>query len=215
MNDDAMSIKSSLTVPYVDDAAVVFRVFWYIVASEPGVYLAEYSEPESTEFEGAAEFTVRHDDTPLKIGFSVEGKDSNVHLTASGPNKEIVDAYLRKVSMSANASLDKYRVLETIQMGKVRRALVAKTNWDRLVFLILNKRALSEVYYQVAHGREMMIKATEGEELHPITLNTSAWLSQIEKLPREEPLPADIATSLAKKSVEWKQATIEVIRRYI
>jgi hypothetical protein len=62
----------------------------------------------------------------------------------------------------------------------------------------------------------MMIKATEGEQgVNPLTLTTSGWLANIESLPREEPLPGNIASELAKKSIEWKKGTHEVIRRYL
>jgi len=34
-------------------------------------------------------------------------------------------------------------------------------------------------------------------------------------MPREEPLPGNVATELAKKSIEWKKETQEVIARYL
>jgi len=62
----------------------------------------------------------------------------------------------------------------------------------------------------------MMIKATEGDEdVNPINLTTSAWLAKIESLPRDEHLPGNIASELAKKSIEWKRGTNEVISRYL
>lgn len=215
MNDDAMTTHASAAIPYVDDPSIVFRVAWFVIASSPGVYLSGYSEPESQEFQGSAGFTVRSENNSIEVELSVVGNRSNIQINTKGHDEHVLQEYLENISKDINASLDRYRILGSDQKGRVRRALVAKTNWDRLVFLILKKRPLSEVYYQVAHGREMMIKATEGESLHPITLHTSGWLSQIEKLPREEPLPGDLATALAKKSVEWKQETIDVIKRYI
>jgi len=210
-----MTAHASAAIPYVDDPSIVFRVAWYVVASSPGVYLSDYSEPESQEFQGSASFTVRTENTSREVDISVVGEKSNIQVKVHGQNEEELQAYLESLSTEINSSLDKYRVLGTNQKSRVRRALVAKTCWDRLIHMILKKQPLSEVYYQVAHGREMMIKATEGENLHPITLHTSGWLSQIEKLPRDEPLPGDLATALAKKSVEWKQETIDVIKRYI
>jgi hypothetical protein len=62
----------------------------------------------------------------------------------------------------------------------------------------------------------MMIKATEGEESVPsLTLSTSGWLSRIESLPRDETLPGNIASELAKKSIEWKKETQDIISRYL
>jgi hypothetical protein len=93
---------------------------------------------------------------------------------------------------------------------------MAKTCWDRMVREILNKAPMTNVYYQVAHGREMIIKALEGESgVYPITLTTSAWLSQIEAHPKDQTLPGPIASELAKKSIEWKRETQEVINRYL
>ncbi len=215
LNDDALPYSATATIPYVDDPSVVFRVAWYVIASAPGVYLSNYSEPESQEFHGTARFTLRSEKNSMHVTFSVKGNNASIELEVRGDNEQEITAYIESVSADINAALDKYRVLGTPQKSRVRRALLAKACWDRLVHQILEKRPLSEVYYQVAHGREMIIKATEGEGLHPITLHTSGWLSKIEPLPREEPLPGDIATALAKKSVEWKQETIEVIKRYI
>jgi hypothetical protein len=62
----------------------------------------------------------------------------------------------------------------------------------------------------------MMIKATEGDAtVPPLTLTTSGWLSRIESLPRDQTLPGNIASELAKKSIEWKKETHEVISRYL
>ena len=113
-------------------------------------------------------------------------------------------------------SITKFKALPADDRSKLTRALVAKTCWDRVVHKILKRAPLSEVYFQVAHGREMIIKATEGEDtVNPIALTTSGWLSNIESLPREEALPGNIAAELAKKSIEWKKGTHEVINRYL
>jgi hypothetical protein len=214
-NGDGKMSSASVSIPFVDNPDVVFRVVWYVIAASPGVFLKRYSEPESQEFTGSAEFTNKKDDSTYEVAISIDEGDSNIMIEISGDDQTKVEKYMKDISDEVNESLDKYRILGTEQKGRVRRALVAKTCWDRLIHLILKKHPLTEVYYQVAHGREMMIKATEGESIHPITLNTSGWLAKIEKLPREEPLPADLATALAKKSVEWKQETIDVIKRYI
>ena len=59
-------------------------------------------------------------------------------------------------------------------------------------------------------------EATEGEESVPsVTLTTAAWLTKIESLPREETMPGNIASELAKKSIEWKRETQNIISRYI
>jgi len=213
--DGTNTDSSSISIDFVDDPAVVFRVAWYAVSRRPGVYLTEYSEPESKEFQGKARFSVEFDGHTLDVTFSIEEGSSQIQFDVSGSSVEPVNAFAEELSTTINEALDKYRVLNTEDKGRVRRALVAKTCWDRLVFLILKKHPMTEVYYQLAHGREMMIKATEGEDLHPITLSTSGWLSKIEPMPRDEPLPGNIAAALAKKSVEWKRDTVEVIQRYL
>ncbi|MHA2003917.1 MAG: putative selenocysteine system protein, partial [Candidatus Thorarchaeota archaeon] len=111
--------------------------------------------------------------------------------------------------------VNKYQSLSDEEKGKLRRALVAKTCWDKIVFEILNKAPAGSVYFQLAHGREMIIKATEGEDIHALPLTTSGWLSKIEGVPRDEVLPSSIAMELAKKSVEWKKETQDIIARYI
>ncbi len=213
--DGTNSPLSSLSIDYVDDPAVVFRVAWYAVSFRPGVYLTEYAEPESKSFQGKASFSVGVGEEALEATISIEEGASHIQIDASGPTEDQVQSFLKDTSEVINGALDKYRVQETEQKSRVRRALVAKTCWDRLVYLILKKQPLTEIYYQIAHGREMMIKATEGDDLHPITLSTSGWLSTVEPLPREEPLPGNLSTALAKKSVEWKRDTVEVIQRYL
>ncbi|MHA1907494.1 MAG: putative selenocysteine system protein [Candidatus Thorarchaeota archaeon] len=215
MADGTDASSSSLSIDFVDDPAVVFRVTWYAVSYRPGVYLTEYSEPESKSFHGRASFSIGSGGDEIEVSISIAEGASTIQINASGASDESVASFLKDTNDVINGALDKYRVQETDEMSRVRRALVAKTCWDRLVYLILKKHPLTEVYYQLAHGREMMIKATEGGDLHPITLSTSGWLSKIETLPREEPLPGNLATALAKKSVEWKRDTIDVLQRYL
>ncbi len=145
----------------------------------------------------------------------MEGAQKLVELTASGEDSSILEEYLAGIASTIESSLKKYQSLSEDEKGKLKRALVAKTCWDRLVFYILKKAPLESVYFQLAHGREMMIKATEGEELMSLPLATSGWLSKIESMPRDEAMPGNVATELAKKSIEWKKETHEVIARYL
>jgi len=207
--------KSTRSIDYVDESAIVFRVAWYALAIKPGVYLTEYLEPESKTFEGTARFSIGSGNDSMETGISVNEPESIITIDAIGADKDEVETFLTDASAVINTALDKYRVLSTDEKSRVRRALVAKTCWDRLIHMILKKKSLSEIYYQLAHGREMMIKATEGDDIHPITLSTSGWLANVENLPREEPLPGNLATALAKKSIEWKRDTQDVIKRYI
>ena len=215
MEESKFETKATNTIPYVIDSDVVFRISWYAIASAPRVYLKEYSEAESMDFEGRAVFLSESDETHFIVKLLVQQSSSSIELEISGENDEVVAKYMDKLTSSLNTHLDKYVVLGTDAKGKLRRALVAKTCWDRIVYLIFQKRPLSEIYFQLAHGREMVIKATEGEDMAPITLSTSGWLSRTEDLNREEHLPSDIATALAMKAVEWKKETQAIISRYI
>jgi len=208
--------KVSRTLNYeAADSAVVFRLAWYAVASAPGVLLNEYSEAESQIFEGRAQFSGKTENQRFNVSISVEEAQKSVIITAWGDEESSIADYAGDVETCLKSSIEKYTKLADEDKSKLRRALVAKTCWDRLVYEILNKAPLSAVYIQLAHGREMMIKATEGEDIHPLTLSTSGWLSRIESLPREEAPPASIASELAKKSIEWKKSTHEVISRYL
>ncbi|MHA2081449.1 MAG: putative selenocysteine system protein [Candidatus Thorarchaeota archaeon] len=178
--------------------------------------MEEYSEAESQVFNGAAKFSLRIAGEKAQVNISVDGAKSSVGVEAEGKDEVAVGVFLDDLVNSLNDALSKYDALPNDDKAKLKRALVAKTCWDRVVREILNKSPLSDVYIQVAHGREMMIKATEGEDgMHPLTLTTSGWLSTIESLPRDETLPGNIASELAKKSIEWKRETHEVISRYI
>jgi hypothetical protein len=200
----------------IDESATVFRITWYSVASKPNVILDEYNEAESQVFNGDAKFSLRIAGEKAKVNISVDGAKSSVGVEVEGMDEVAVGVFLDDLVGSLNDALAKYDSLPSEDKAKLKRALVAKTCWDRLVREILNKSPLNDVYHQVAHGREMMIKAVEGEDgMHPITLTTSGWLSQIESLPRDEALPGNIASELAKKSIEWKRETQEVISRYL
>jgi hypothetical protein len=199
-----------------DESATVFRITWYSVASKPNVILEEYREAESQVFNGEAKFSLRIAGEKAQVNIIVDGANSSVGVEAEGKDEIAVGVFLDDLVGSLNDALTKYDSLPPEDKSKLKRALVAKTCWDRVVREILNKSPSSNVYYQVAHGREMMIKAVEGEDdMHPITLTTSGWLSQIESLPRDEALPGNIASELAKKSIEWKRETQEVIGRYL
>jgi hypothetical protein len=210
-------VKVSRNLKYsTDESAEVFRITWYSVASKPNVILEEYNEAESQVFNGKAKFSLRIAEEKAFVNISVDGEKSSVGVDAEGKDEGAVGKFLDDLVDALNAALSKYEALPAEDKTKLKRALVAKTCWDRVVREILNKAPLNDVYVQVAHGREMMIKATEGEDgMHPLTLTTSGWLSRIESLPRDETLPGNIATELAKKSIEWKKETHEVIGRYI
>ena len=215
MEESKFESKATSKIPYVADSAVVFRIAWYAIASAPSVYLKEYSEAESKDFEGTAAFQAESDEAHFIVKLLVQELSSTIAIEILGENYKVVSKYLDELTSSLTANLDKYVVLGTDAKGKLRRALVAKTCWDRIIYLIFQKRPLSEIYFQLAHGREMMIKATEGENMAPISLSTSGWLSRTENLNHEEVLPTDFATSLAMKAVEWKKETQAVISRYI
>jgi hypothetical protein len=197
------------------DPSEVFRIAWYVVASRPNMILEEYSEPESAVFEGIARFTTQLAGETAIVGVGVKEAKGTVEISAQGKDEVALAVYLDEVLNTFQDAVEKYDELSPEDQSRLRRALVAKACWDRLVYHILKKAPQTNVYYQVAHGREMMIKASEGNEIHPVTLTTSAWLSKIDSLPREEPLPGNIASELAKKSIEWKRETQAFISRFL
>jgi hypothetical protein len=197
------------------DSSEVFRIAWYVVASKPNMILEEYSEPESAVFEGIARFTTQLAGETAIVGVGVKEAKGTVEISAQGKDEVALAVYLDEVLNTFQDAVEKYDELSPEDQSRLRRALVAKACWDRLVYHILKKAPQTNVYYQVAHGREMMIKASEGDEIHPVTLTTSAWLSKIDSLPRDEPLPGNIASELAKKSIEWKRETQAFISRFL
>jgi len=199
-----------------EDSAAVFRVVWYAIASKPNVILEEYSEAESSSFQGNAKFSLQIAGEKAFASIKVNEAESSVELRAQGKDEVALKVYLDDIKESFEDSISKFQALPEEDRSKLSRALVAKTCWDRVVYKILKRAPQNEVYYQVAHGREMMIKATEGNaNAHPVTLTTSGWLANIESLPHEKPLPGNIASELAKKSIEWKRGTLEVISQYL
>ncbi|TFG98192.1 hypothetical protein E4H12_06765 [Candidatus Thorarchaeota archaeon] len=199
-----------------EDSAAVFRVAWYAIASKPNVLLEEHNEAESTSFQGDARFSLQIAGEKAFASIRVDAEGSLIELHAKGKDEVALKVYLDDIMENLEESINKFQALPEEDKSKLRRALVANTCWDMVIYKILKKAPLSEVYYQIAHGREMMIKATEGDvSVNPLLLTTSGWLSNIESLPREQALPGNIASELAKKSIEWKRGTHEVISRYL
>lgn len=216
MNELEGEVKVSRTHEYKKiDPATVFKLAWYAVASKPGVLLANHSEAESQSFKGEAMFTARIDQKPIKVKVDVDEERGSVEIIGWGEEEAALGTYLDGTMDALENSSGKYLSLADEEKQKLRRALIAKTCWDRVIHKILNKAPVSDIYFQLAHGREMMIKATKGDDLNPITLTTSGWLSRIEPLPKNEPPPAGIATELAKKCIEWKKGTQEVIQNLL
>jgi hypothetical protein len=216
LNELEGNVKVSRTHKYEKiDPITVFKLAWFAVASKPGVLLADHSEAESRLFKGEAMFTARINQKPIKTKVDVDEEQGSVEITGWGEDEAALGTYLDGTMEALKESSDKYLGLSDEEQQRVRRALIAKTCWDRVIHKILNKAPLSDIYYQLAHGREMMIKATEGGELNPITLTTSGWLSRIEPLPKDETPPAGLATELAKKCIEWKKGTQEVIQNFL
>ncbi len=194
---------------------IVFRIAWYVMASQPGVYLTDYGEAEAQEFEGRASFSAKYNDAKVGLELEVLENTSRVEMVIHGDNEVDINALADELTQRTETSIEKYLSLTSEAESKLRRALVAKTCWDKLLYYIFEKMPLSDVYYMLAHGREMMIKATEGEAVDPLTLSTSAWLSRFDNLSRDEPTPTDLASGLAKKSIEWKKSTHMVIDKYL
>ena len=217
MSEAGDRTKVSRSISYDSpESATVFRIAWFAAASRPGVILTEHSEAESKIFKAKALFQVRVNDQKADLRIWVEEAQRSVEFTVWGSEDEAqLTAYLDEIVAEVKSAIEKFNTLDDSDKQRVKRALVAKACWDRLVHDILNKAPASSVYFQLAHGREMVIKATEGEEVHPLTLTTSAWLTNIESLPQDEPLPASTATELAKKSVDWKKETVALIKRYL
>ncbi|MGY5864927.1 MAG: hypothetical protein RTV41_10005 [Candidatus Thorarchaeota archaeon] len=215
MSEEMTEVSRKLNYSSVDPA-VVFRLAWYVVASKPNLILEEHSEAESQDFQGSAKFSLRIAGEAAHAGIQVTETQSAVELSVQGHDEVALAVYLDDHIQAMDNTLAKYQALPEDEKSKLRRALVAKTCWDRVVKEILARAPVNNVYTQVAHGREMMIKATEGDENVPsATLTSAAWLTKIESLPRDETMPGNIASELAKKSIEWKRETQNIISRYI
>lgn len=209
-------IKASKTLRYdVSEPSAVFRIAWYVVTSQPGTLLSEHSEPESQVFKGKVTFATTTNGVKTRLQVSVDGAQKSIEIIGFGGTQAAITRYVNDLANQLETLLRKYRGIPDKEKNKLRRALLAKTCWDRVVYGVLNKSPLSEIYVNLSHGREMMVQATEGEEMHPVTLTTEAWLTRIEKFPRDKALPGDIASELAKRTVEWKKETNSVISRYL
>jgi hypothetical protein len=215
MNDEMAEVSRALNFGGVEPA-VVFRLAWYVIASKPNLILEEHNEAESQDFQGSVKFSLKIAGEDANVTAQVTEAKSSIELIVQGFDEVALSVYLDDHLEAMKDALAKFQSLPEEDKSKLRRALVAKTCWDRVVREILNRSPTNEIYTQVAHGREMVIKATEGDDgVPPLTMTTAAWLSKIESLPREETMPGNIASELAKKSIEWKRETHEIICRYI
>ncbi len=197
------------------ESPVVFRLAWYAAAGTSGVRLTDYSEAESQVFEGKAMFTTKIDEEETTIRVWVDEAKTSVEIAVWTEDESTAKAQAEVIESRLLDSIEKYHILAEADQKKLDRSLVAKMCMDKIVYYILNNHPVSDIYYQVAHGREMMIKATEGEDLSPVALSTAGWLARIEGLPRDEKMPAELATELAKKSIEWKKQVHQFIGKYL
>jgi len=127
-----------------DESAAVFRITWYSVASKPNVILEEYREAESQVFNGEAKFSLRIAGEKALVNISVDGSKSSVGVEAEGKDEVAVGVFLDDLVGSLNDAFSKYDSLPSDDKAKLKRALVAKTCWDRVVREILNKAPLSD-----------------------------------------------------------------------
>ncbi len=194
----------------------MFRIVWYAAALRPGVILVDHSEAESKTLDASAEFQLDLDGKRVSLQAHIRGDDRSVELTVSGDvDGSALESYVDGLTQEIESLIKKFAAMDEATQQRVDRALLAKACWDRVIAGVLKKSPSSDIYFQLAHGREMIIKATEGEDVPPMALTTSSWISNIESLPQDEPLPASVATDLAKKCVEWKKETLEILRRYL
>ncbi|UCE11262.1 MAG: hypothetical protein JSW61_04820, partial [Candidatus Thorarchaeota archaeon] len=138
------------------DPPVVFRIAWYAASRKPGVRLTDYSEAESQTFEGSAMFHTKVAESDGAVRVSVEGAQTSVGLSVWGDVEDNASAYADDILTLLQNSLDKYKSLSDEDQERVRRALVAKMCADRIVYHVLNRSPVSDIYFQVAHAREMM-----------------------------------------------------------
>lgn len=204
------SLKYELT-----DSPVVFRIAWFAGASRPGVRLTDETEVESQDFEGKALFETKMDENELVFQLVVLDTSKSFDITVWGEDEGLTSNLADSIVSEFESAVKKYQNLGEEEQTKVRKALVAKTCLDRIVYYILKGDTTGRIYFQLAHAREMMIKATSGEDVSPVALSTAGWLAQIEKLPRDEKMPAEMARELAKKSIEWKSQVHEFIKKYL
>ncbi len=210
------SAKIARTLSYESpESRVVFKIGWHVVTSRPGVVLDDYHESESTSFSGRALFSTKIDNEPLTFRLGVDGAMRTVELAVWARANQIGEPLLNEFVENMQTSLSKYTTLSEEQKQRVLRALLAKMSLDRLIHCILTKSPKNEIYFHLAHSREMIITATAGEEFQPLLLSISAWIQRLEKLASDAPLPAEDATDLAKKALEWKRDTRALISRYI
>jgi hypothetical protein len=193
----------------------MFKLAWYTVASKPGVLLVDYKEEESQDFRAEATFETKIAGEPATVRILIEEAHGSASVSAWSKDEAAVRLYLETLVEVALSYLTKYSSLAEGDQQKLKKVLMAKTCFDRIPYKVLNKASVSEVYFQVAHGREMVIKATEGEDTHPVALTTSGWLAKMERMPRDAGMPGGFATELAKKSIEWKKGVQGLIEKYL
>ncbi|MEM2142158.1 MAG: hypothetical protein QXS20_04355 [Candidatus Thorarchaeota archaeon] len=214
MTDESLKVSRQIGFQSLEPS-VVFKVVWYAVSSRPGVLLDEYSEPESRSFSGTARFSVNIGGSHAQVDIGIDQDAKVAIVTLHMADSALAESYIAELSENIKRAIDRYTALNDEDRLRLRYALISKICWDRTVHAVLKKAPASEVYYQVAHGREMLIKAIEGQAATASSLSTGSWLSVVERLPRDEPLPGDVATELAKKSVEWKKETHSIIAKYL
>ncbi len=195
---------------------LVFRLAWYVSSSFPGARLIKETKAESQVFVGEAQFFVKIDDKEALESCKVDESDSSVKISVLGNDETTINKTAETIESGISQALTKVKSLDEDRQTRLSKALVAKCCVDRIVYHVLNNSPTSDIYFQVAHAREMMIQATAGDdEVNSLALSTAGWLSRIEPLPRDEKMPSNIAKEIALKSVEWKNQIHSFIKQFI
>ncbi|TFG26854.1 hypothetical protein EU527_19240, partial [Candidatus Thorarchaeota archaeon] len=91
---DEMAVVSKNQKYISEDSSTVFRIVWYQIASKPNVLLEEYSEAESTLFQGRAKFSLQIAGDKAFTTISVDGKQYSAELQAQGNDEVALKLFL-------------------------------------------------------------------------------------------------------------------------
>ncbi len=183
---------------------IAFRLAWHILTNIEHSYLGKYSDEHSTNRH--AIFILL--DSDKKIIMSLETEDSIIKIKLKGEDKNRIKTIEDNIVQQVSDIIEEYKTYSVDKANRVRMAIIGEIALDKLISDIIKNENLTNLQYNLAHAREMMIKSVT--TFHPITLEISGWLTKLKEYLNTE-IPQDYLKDLATKSKQWKKQVSKII----
>ncbi len=186
------------------DLDIAFRLAWHILTNIEHSYLGKYSDEHSLNRH--AIFVLIDGDK--KIIMSLETGEDKLILKLKGENEQRIKDIEDNIAQQIAESIEDYKTYDEDKSNRIRMAIIGEIALDKLISDVIKNENLTNLQYNLAHAREMMIKSVT--TFHPITLEISGWLTKLREYLNSE-IPEQYLKDLMVKSKQWKKEASKII----